>query len=681
MGNFAFGQIWDGSTSNSWGEPTNWDNNSVPGISDDVIIGDPDLYDLEIVGIEQCNNITFIDDGIIFFTTAGTFGSNGIEVHGDLINNSNNANIVGNNNGHITMAGSSTPAVIGGTQAIELFHLGIGKDNSSDIVDVNVDLSIWLSIKLTKGELNSNSNLRLRADLTNATTASNTPFSADSRINGRVIVEQRVPYSGLYNHYLSSPVGDETQNGYYTLDAQMADNASSANVYNWTNNYINSSFPDWFVYDETECAGETPAQVITYYQTTLSVTLTTAEAEWVLTTFGWESNGNLLTDQLLAGTGVLSRVEFDTPGNLVDWRGQLNDGQIRVDLNKTTCDFGDGLNLVGNPYPSPIDWDLLYDINDTEVEPFAYVWTPDAGATTAFGAGPGDGYFTVMDASNSTAIITSPNWSDESGAVKDSIAIGQGFFVRALADNSRLDFENTCRNLFNPVSHILRETKPKEALQLVLQSPSGKDYTNIYLDNLASDDYNNKEDALKMPNPHVNLTSMCDDKKLMVNRLSRQKNEIEVPIIISQKAGETSSLSIGNAAFESNEYIALFIDKKLNKQTIITNNFKYNYTSQTGEESDRFLIKFVKGSASFTNTDHSLGSLYEANSQLNIFGDAMDMATIIISDASGRIVQQENVIFTNNKAQLNLNELSNGIYIVNVNSNNNSFNQKVFINK
>jgi hypothetical protein len=604
-----------------------------------------------------------------------------LHINGDLINNSSHAAIVGNNNGHITMAGSSTPAVIGGTQAIELFHLGIGKDNSSDIVDVNTDLSIWLSIKLTMGEINSNSNLRLRADLTNATTASTTPFSADSRINGWVTVEQRVPYSGEYYHYLGSPVSEDGQNTFYTLDAQIADNASSANVYDWYNQLYNNSFPDYFLYDETECAGLTTLELIDEYDLNLSIALSPSEADWVLTNWGYVSNDNLLTDELPAGTGFISKVDFDQPGDLIDWSGDLNDGFIRVQLSKTTCDFGDGLNLVANPYPSPIDWELLYDLNDAEVEAFAYVWTPDAGAINAFGAGAADGYFTVMDASNTTAIISSPVWTDESGALKDSIAIGQGFLVRALDDNSRLDFENTCRNLFDPVSHILRESKPKDALQLILESPSGKDYTNIYIGNTASDEYNNKEDALKIPNPKVNLSTLCDDKKLMINRLSKQKDDIEIPLIISHKAGETSTLSIGNANFESNEYVAIFVDKKLNQQRLINSNFKYKHTSQTGEENDRFVIKFVKGNYTLNNESNNLGSMYVTNSQLNVFDSSMDNATITITDASGRMLQQEGVIFNNGKASLNLNELSNGIYIINVNSANGSFNQKVFINK
>lgn len=680
MGNFAFGQLWQGDYSKNWYDYQNWDNNIVPDLNDDVTIDDPILYDIEINGTEECKSITFYNNGKIFFATGGTYASHELKVYGDFINYSNNANIIGNNNGHITMAGSSN-TVIDGWQDIELYHLWMDKDNFYNTVNIVNNLSIWLSIKLIIGELVSDGTLFYRVDPSNGTTASSTPFNDDTRITGRVTIEQRVPYSGLYYHYLSSPVGDGIQNGYYTIFKQMSDNTSSANVFNWTNNYINSSFPDWFVYDETQCAGETPAEVITFYQGALSVTLTTAEAEWLLTSFGWTCNEDILTQELPAGTGVLSRVEFDTPGDIVDWRGYLNDSHIDVELSNTTCDFGDGLNFLGNPYPSPIDWDLLYDWNDAEVEPFAYVWTPDAGATGAFGAGPGDGYFTIMDASNSTAIISSPAWSEESGAIKDSIAIGQGFFVRALDDNSSFQFWNGCRNLYNPTPAIMRESKPKETLQLLLQSTSGKDYTNIYLNNSSSDAFDNREDALKMPNPHLNLATLNDGKKLMINRLSKQQDEIIVPLHISQKSGETTILSIGQTPFESNEYIALFIDKKLNNQQIITKDFKFTYTNQSGEANDRFAIKFVRGNGLVNNGSISSGNMYMANAQLHIFAENFDKATVSITDASGRMMQQENVLFSGSKGLVNLNELSAGIYMVNVQSTKGSINQKVCINK
>jgi trimeric autotransporter adhesin len=682
MSNFTFGftTTWTGGNGILWNDGGNW-NNGVPAINDNVVINDPTVpgNNLEISGSEQCNNITFINDGIIYFSTTGTPGSNTLEINGDLLNYSNNADIVGNNNGYIKMVGSNDN-IIDGTSSIELYNLEILKSSPTKNVDVNVPLSLWLILRPNMGQLNSNGNLTLRANLTNGTTALTHPFSSDSRINGTVNVQQRVPYSGVYYHYLGSPVSDLDDYLYYTLDAQMADNASSADVYNWTNNYINTSFPDWFVYDETECAGETPAQVITFYQTALSVTLTTAEAECVLTTFGYQSNDNLLTDQLATGTGVISRVDFDTPGDIIDWRGYLNDGFIRVELSKTTCDNGDGLNLVANPYPSPIDWSQLYGLNGSEVEAFAYIWTPDAGATTAFGVSSGDGYFSVLDATYGTSIIPSPNWTNESGVAEDSIGIGQGFLVRALNDNSRLDFENTCRNI-STSNHILRESQAKEALQLILQSPSGKDYTNIYLSNNASDVYDNNEDALKMLNPKVNIATVIENKKLMINRLSKQNEEIEVPLIMSNKIGETATLSIGSNAFESSEYMAIFEDKKLKTQQIIATNFKYNYVVQTAEEDDRFIVKFVKGNATVNQSINGANNIYMANQQLNIFSSDFNNASVYIADASGRIVKQENVVFSNSKSILDLNALCNGIYIVNVQGASGSFNQKVFINK
>lgn len=62
-------------------------------------------------------------------------------------------------------------------------------------------------------------------------------------------------------------------------------------------------------------------------------------------------------------------------------------------------------------------------------------------------------------------------------------------------------------------------------------------------------------------------------------------------------------------------------------------------------------------------------------------GIYLDNPANVNGDASGRTVQQNQVQFISGKGLLNINELSSGIYIVNVQSAENSFNQKVYINK
>jgi hypothetical protein len=569
---------------------------------------------------------------------------------------------------------------IGGNTAIDLYHLQIKKTISTYIVEVNTPLGIWYSLDADNGELQSNGNITIYGDLNYPSVGYVVPnLTGDGIITGDVNVQQIVSEYTQYYHYLCSPVGESGENTAYTISTQFLDNTTHDNVYDWSNLYFNTSFPDWYVYNEAECLGDTPAEVQATYNN-INVSLTTQQATWLLTAFGWTSNDNLLTQAIPAGTGVLSRVGFDLTGKVLSWSGTLNNGDIDKILELTTCDFGDGLNFVGNPYATPLDWEQVYSDNNADISPFAYVWTPDPSATSPFGASPSDGYFTVYDATAGTSTIPHPDYSDESGAAANIIAIGQGFFVRALNDNVVLDFNNGQR-IGDNYTFLLRESKPKDALQLIVEGEKGKDYTNIYLSDLFVNEFNPAEDALKMTNPGLNLASKCDDKQLMVNRVHKQEDVIEVPLLLGVNASGQIKFTIGNGGFESLDYIALFVDKKLNKQQIITSNFEYSYTANAGDENERFVIKFVKGNSAANSFSNEQLNMFVSNNELNVFAENTSQANISILDASGRMVQHENALFNNNKALININNLSNGIYMVNVQGAAITNTQKIYINK
>jgi hypothetical protein len=690
LSNIAFGQTWIGDgDGHSWGDVDNWTppELTAPDENDDVTIGNPITFgnNLVISGSEKCKSITFIQDGFINFAS----NSDVLEVYGDFTNNSNSAAIIGSNNGTIVIKGNSSSVVDGSTVGISLYNLDINKSLTTNHVEIDGSpLGIWNKLYVNRGILDSYDNLTLMADITNCTTAFVKPnINGLGEIKGLVTVQQRVN-SGTtrFYHYIGSPVGDEDYNDYYTIGNQFSNNTNFMDVFNYNYNLNGPALPDWFIYDESLCAGSgvDTDYVQTYFLNNLYGTiLTGAQANWVLTSFGWQCDSNLLTTHIPVGKGLLSLGKFDITEDIIDWNGYLNDGEIHVGLTKTACDFGDGLNLVANPYPSPIDWSTVYGQNDTEVEPFAYIWTPDANATFPLaGLNYLAGYFTVLDANSNTTAIANPVWSAESGigASDKIIGIGQAFTVRALDNYAGLSFENSARVESN-VENILRQSKPIEALQLTIQNTKGRDYTNIYLSATASNEFNEKEDATKMFNSSVNISTLINGEAMMINRLNNQNDEIEIPLSVILPANEQSTIAIGSTAFESDAFVAIFVDKKQKTQQMITKDFKYNFTSQVEIEHDRFIIKFVKGNNAVNSGIVNGGNMYIYNHQLNIFTPNMDQAQVQLSDASGRLLLQEQVKFNDGKTHINLNELSTGIYMVSVQNNTESFTQKIMINK
>lgn len=60
----------------------------------------------------------------------------------------------------------------------------------------------------------------------------------------------------------------------------------------------------------------------------------------------------------------------------VTFEGEMNNGEVTVPVYRNDSQYGTDSNLIGNPYPSPIDLDkFLYDpINSALIRPVAFIW-------------------------------------------------------------------------------------------------------------------------------------------------------------------------------------------------------------------------------------------------------------------------------------------------------------------
>ena len=112
------------------------------------------------------------------------------------------------------------------------------------------------------------------------------------------------------------------------------------------------------------------------------------------------------------------------PANItVDVKGPVNNGSIPGGFNLTKVT--DGLNLIGNPYPSPISWNALQSLNNT-----------------------------VLSASGYKAFVTTGGYAGSYGTwdglvgtngVTNTIASSQGIFVNALIPGN-INTTNTIRS-------------------------------------------------------------------------------------------------------------------------------------------------------------------------------------------------------------------------------------------
>ncbi|MFN5026027.1 MAG: T9SS type A sorting domain-containing protein, partial [Bacteroidota bacterium] len=141
-----------------------------------------------------------------------------------------------------------------------------------------------------------------------------------------------------------------------------------------------------------------------------------------------------------------------TPQNTftLDFRGTPNQGNISIPLSFTnSSSTGDGWNLVGNPYPSSIDWNAIHDPGRT------------ASGSGFSGTDYTQLYHSVYVYNPVTNVYNSYNALSNTGTgslTSGIIASGQAFFVKATADNPTLMLReshkaNSTKGLFKTINN------------------------------------------------------------------------------------------------------------------------------------------------------------------------------------------------------------------------------------
>lgn len=106
----------------------------------------------------------------------------------------------------------------------------------------------------------------------------------------------------------------------------------------------------------------------------------------------------------------VERAPFSNPKPYVlNYSGKLFNGELRVSLqNRNAAEQGDGYNLLGNPYASPLIWGALQKVN---VSPFIWVFDPKNNAYRVtdeadYVIHSGTGFFVKVSSGNRTGELT-----------------------------------------------------------------------------------------------------------------------------------------------------------------------------------------------------------------------------------------------------------------------------------
>ncbi|RYY21495.1 MAG: DUF4394 domain-containing protein [Cytophagaceae bacterium] len=497
--------IWSGFASDEWASPLNWIPQRVPTSTDDVFIPGtytpgPTLASSTFPGTTPTPNqptvrstqpvrsVALNTGATLTLATAGT-----LNVAGDFSNTGGvvtGGTIVGTavTGGTVALVGPATQSV-GGSAESAFPNLSVSNTGGATIDGP-------VSIRPTGGlTLNSNLAISTGQVFTLLSDANGTAYAANngSAVATGTATVQRYIAPAInagpgYRHY-STPVTGNTVADFTTTGFAPTVNAA----YNSSPNPpAVSPFPT----------------VYSYNQGRLSLTNTSPEFDK-----GFASP-TALTDQLTPTSGYAVNI----PGTeLVDFVGTLNNNSYsRVGLTRGPQATA-GYQLVGNPYPSAIDYTVVRGAS-TGMEDAVYVYKstgPYVGGYISYVNG-------VRSSTSPLPVGTTPPLPATTENQLPIIPIAQGFFMRvAVGQTGTVNFTNAAR-LNAPNNTLFQRTTAdlRPRLALSLRNATVANQTVMYFEQGATAGFDAVFDAHYLPATHgLHLASDISTEQLAISGL------------------------------------------------------------------------------------------------------------------------------------------------------------------
>jgi hypothetical protein len=336
-----------------------------------------------------------------------------------------------------------------------------------------------------------------------------------------------------------------------------------------------------------------------------------------------------------------------------EWTGTFigvpNNGTYSVPL-ATYITNGNNYNLVGNPYPSPINTKKFLEDNSETIKGVVYFYqhTLTMNAAGMFPVGTNYASWTATGGTPATkSPINHPAYSLNSGKPKDIIQVGQGFFVKAIASGN-VTFTNSMRvaNQGNQFHKSVTTAEEKHRIWLNLTSDIGDDINQILVGYVteATQDVDSKFDGLSYGNIGSFLYSVIDgDSYVIQGRALPFETTDEVPLGFKCAAAGTYSIKL-------TDMDGLFLD---NQDVFIRDNLTgtdtnikiapYTFTSDVGTFDNRFKIVYtqVLGVPSTSFTQNAI-IVYKNMDEFHISTKGIVMKDILVYDILGRVIYQLN---------------------------------------
>ena len=279
---------------------------------------------------------------------------------------------------------------------------------------------------------------------------------------------------------------------------------------------------------------------------------------------------------------------------LVDFVGTLNNGPVPSGTLSRGTDAAAGWHLLGNPYPSPIDWNTVAPAQRPGMDAAIYVFE-SAGQY-------GGSYRASVNGVGGNANSPQP-----------IVVAGQGYFVRVSSGqpSGQVNLDNPNRvTTFGAQPSFGRstaDTRPQVAL--TLQGASVADDAYVYFQAGATAGKDVEFDATKLANSHgLNLTSLAGGEALAINGLPILGTAtVLVPLNVAAPQAGSYSLKAGALANLNGTTVTL-VDALTSARTVLTAGTTYAFALSSTTATGRFSLEFRPSGALATTAAKALAA-------------------------------------------------------------------------
>ena len=340
-----------------------------------------------------------------------------------------------------------------------------------------------------------------------------------------------------------------------------------------------------------------------------------------------------------------------TGSTTVSFEGDLNAGDITyTSITYTPASNNTGYNLIGNPYPSSLEWNSNW--NTTNIDATAYFWDGTQNVTWNRLTGTG----------------TAP-----SGIIPST----QGFVVMANNSSASLTFPQSERINSNQQFYKQSSISSSVVLEVAGNGYSDEiivgfdfDATNSFDSDFDGYDFRGLEEAPQ-------LYTMGEDVEYAVNILSAESENVIVPVGLEVGAPGMYSISVEDLEGLFGTSYVVLEDLKENTITELNLNDSYSFYAELSDISHRFNIHFNNNASSIEDNNTSDINIYSYDDLVYIQQQSNFSGEISIYNMMGQKIATENAT---GEGLMRI-KVTNGTgyYLVKVQSDNQIITKKVFI--